>query len=210
MLFQNEQQPFPYRNWLLIVLKIKWLTAAFIQRIDFLDINLSEAISLTKCPCRVFDWPQGGFSILGEAIRSIMHDAIIIVWKLECVDFASVVLVKIVCLTWKRDIGDNFCFINEQLAFKGFSDKNAITKITLPGKIFSQSTSTYWFLSGRDCSCQNPIACIISCMIVPFWLQPLPKETSWPTSVQNTFPTADQHLRKRKNTRSGIIRDLLS
>ena len=64
-----------------------------------MDISLSEAISLTEFPCRVFDRPQGGFSVLGEAIRSIMHDAIIIVWKLECVDFASVVLVKIVCLT---------------------------------------------------------------------------------------------------------------
>ena len=65
--------------------------------------------------------------------------------------------------------------------------------------MFSQSTSTYWFLSGLDCSCQNPIACIISCMIVPLWLQPLPKETScWP-SVQNTFPTPDQHLKNKEN-----------
>ena len=63
-----------------------------------MDINLSEAISLTKCSFRVFDRSQGGLFVLGEAIRSIMHDAIIIVWNLECVYSASVVLVEVVCL----------------------------------------------------------------------------------------------------------------
>lgn len=61
--------------------------------------------------------------------------------------------------------------------------------------MFSQRTSTYRFLSGRDCSCQNPTPCISSCIIVPLWLQPGPSDSFWPTCVlQYWRPTADQHL----------------
>ena len=71
--------------------------------------------------------------------------------------------------------------------------------LDVPSSMFSQSTSTKRFLSGRDCSCQKPIACIISCMMVPLWLQPLPKETSCPwLSLQYFFPTLDQHLKNFK------------
>ena len=60
--------------------------------------------------------------------------------------------------------------------------------------MFSHKTSTNWFLSGRDCSCQKPIAWSNSCMITPFFLHRSSRDTSWGPSRQNSFPTADQHL----------------
>lgn len=69
--------------------------------------------------------------------------------------------------------------------------------ITLPSKMFSQRTSINWFLSVRLCSCQNPTACINSCMTVTLSLHVDPIDTSCPwLSTQNLLPTVDQHLNK--------------
>ena len=50
-----------------------------------------------------------------------------------------------------------------------------INKLIVPCLMLWKLIVTYWSLSPRDCSCQNPSACISSCMIVPFALShPLP------------------------------------
>lgn len=42
-------------------------------------------------------------------------------------------------------------------------------------------------LSVRDCSWKKPTACIISWMIIPFWMQPLPKERVCRPPVRPTY-----------------------
>ena len=64
-----------------------------------------------------------------------------------------------------------------------------------PLATFSHNTSTYLFRSVRDCSCQKPTACIISCMMIPFLSHPGPTDRSWGPEVENCLPTRDQQLK---------------
>ena len=77
---------------------------------------------------------------------------------------------------------------------KLLEDTNTIT--TLPCRIFSQNISINLFLSGLDCSCQNPIACISSCSTVPWERQPGPRDSPWYPG-ECLFPTVDQQLEKK-------------
>jgi hypothetical protein len=73
-----------------------------------------------------------------------------------------------------------------------------LRKLKLPFCIFSHRISTNWFRSGRLCSCQNPTACIISCMMIPLVLQRLPSDRFCSPLRQYILPMYDQHLRKHQ------------
>ena len=78
---------------------------------------------------------------------------------------------------------------------------------------------TYESRSGRICSCQNPAACINSCMTTPgarLEMQPSSRLTNWPSPILPTqlqqlfFPKYDkmfnyQHFFKFNNQRGNII-----
>lgn len=67
----------------------------------------------------------------------------------------------------------------------------------LPLIIFSLMIWTWLFLSGRVCSCQNPITWPNSCNMIPNLSQFFPMLIAWTPFPR--FPTKEQHLKLKRS-----------
>lgn len=92
-----------FGNQYFLLLQTTPLTAAFVEWVDFLYIQLGKSISLAKWSCRVFNRSYSSFAIPREAVHTIMHNTVVVVRDEEGVYLASVVFVEVVWLAWSRE-----------------------------------------------------------------------------------------------------------
>ena len=92
-----------FGNQYFLLLQTTPLTAAFVEWVDFLYIQLGKSISLAKWSCRVFNRSYSSFAIPREAVYTIMHNTVVVVRDVEGVYPASVVFVEVVWLAWSRE-----------------------------------------------------------------------------------------------------------
>ena len=99
-LFSREH----FSNQYFLLLQTTTLTAAFVEWVDFLYIQLGKSISLAKWFCGVFNRSYSSFAIPREAVHTIMHNTVVVVRHVEGVYPASVVFVEVVWLAWSTEM----------------------------------------------------------------------------------------------------------
>lgn len=120
-------------------------------------IRNSKLLPVNNC------WPPVG----AEGIASILHNGFDIVWWSHRIDFVWFKFSKIVYHSW-QELSKHKFIIHKCNVF--FDDIGTF----LLRFMFSIFISTKSSRSGRECSCQKPIACISSCITVPLYSHPLP------------------------------------
>ena len=93
-----------FSNQYFLLLQTTPPTAAFVEWVDFLYIQLGKSISLAKWSCGVFNRSYSSFAIPREAVHTIMHNTVVVVRHVEGVYPALVVFVEVVWLAWSREI----------------------------------------------------------------------------------------------------------
>ena len=93
-----------FSNQYFLLLQTTTLTAAFVEWVDFLYIQLGKSISLAKWFCGVFNRSYSSFAIPREAVHTIMHNTVVVVRHVEGVYPASVVFVEVVWLAWSTEM----------------------------------------------------------------------------------------------------------